>query len=77
MERLLSAFTHDLLSGMATSNGIVTVEESEHASAFSSRPGEPGPAERVLASGAGLTCPARGRRARPRPERGRVRRWPS
>ena len=57
VERLLSAFTHDLLSGMATSNGIVTVEESEHASAFSSRPGEPGPAERVLASGAGHDLP--------------------
>jgi hypothetical protein len=53
VERLISAFTHDLLSGMATTNGLFAIEESEHASAFSSRPGEPGPAERVLASGDG------------------------
>ena len=57
VERLISAFTHDLLSGMAASNGIVTIEESEHASAFSSRPGEPGPTERVLASAAGHELP--------------------
>ena len=37
----------------ATTNGVFAVEESEHAATFSSRPGEPGPAERVLASGAG------------------------
>ena len=49
--------THDLLSGMATSNGIVTVEESEHASAFLVAAQEPSPAERVLASGAGSDLP--------------------
>jgi hypothetical protein len=61
VERLISGFTHDLLAGMTTSNGLFAVEESEHASAFSSRPGEPGPPERVLEPGSGAEL--RGTRA--------------
>jgi hypothetical protein len=53
VERLIAGFTHDLLSGVATSNGLLAIEEAECASAFSSRPGEPGPPERVFAPGSG------------------------
>jgi hypothetical protein len=49
-ERLLAAFTHDLLAEVGTANGIFAVEEREHFAAFSSRPGEPGPEERVIDS---------------------------
>lgn len=53
VERLVSGFTHDLLSDIGTSNGVFAIEEGEHLSAFSSRPGEPGPEERVIAPGTG------------------------
>jgi hypothetical protein len=48
VERLVSGFTHDLLSGVGTANGIFAIEEGEHVAGFSSRPGEPGPTERVI-----------------------------
>ena len=57
VERLVSGFTHDLLAGVGTTNGIFAIEEEEHGSAFSSRPGEPGPEERVLAPGTGDQLP--------------------
>jgi hypothetical protein len=50
VERLVSGFTHDLLSGVATTNGLLAIEEGEHAAGFSSRPGEPGPTERVVSA---------------------------
>lgn len=53
IERLVSGFTSDLLSGVATTNGLFAIEEREHASGFSSRPGEQGPVERVFAPGTG------------------------
>jgi hypothetical protein len=46
-----------LLSGIGTANGIVEIEEAEHVSGFSSRPGEPGPTERVLASASAQDLP--------------------
>jgi hypothetical protein len=61
VERLVSGFAHDLLAGVGTANGVVDIEEGEHTTAFSSRPGEPGPEERVLAPGTGAEL--RGTRA--------------
>ena len=57
VERLVSGFTHDLLAGLGSTNGSFAIEEAEHGSAFSSRPGEPGPEERVLAPGTGAELP--------------------
>lgn len=53
VERLVSGFTHDMLSDLGTVNGVFGIEEGEHGSAFSSLPGEPGPEERVFAPGSG------------------------
>jgi len=61
VERLVSGFAHDLLAGVGNANGVVAIEEGEHATAFSSRPGEPGPEERVIAPGTGAEL--RGTRA--------------
>ena len=57
VERLVSGFTHDLLSGVGTTNGIFAIEEGEHVAGFSSRPGEPGPTERIVSPGASSDLP--------------------
>ncbi len=57
VERLVSGFSHNLLSGLATTNGIFAIEEEEHGSAFSSRSGGPGPFDRLLEAGTGDTLP--------------------
>ncbi|HEX7537948.1 MAG TPA: hypothetical protein VF391_13210 [Dermatophilaceae bacterium] len=54
LERVLSAFTGQLLSRLGTSDGLVDVEEHEHSAGFASLPGGDGGVERVtLGAGAG------------------------
>jgi hypothetical protein len=62
-ERLLSAFTGHLLDRIGSSDGLVDVEEYEHAAAFVSRDGGPGGTDR-LESGRQLGGFAAGRQAR-------------
>ena len=57
VERLVCGFTHDRLSDLATTNGVAAIEESEHSATFSSRPGEPGPVERLRDPGTGSGLP--------------------
>jgi hypothetical protein len=47
VERLLSAFTGQVLAEFGTPDGIVDTEEHEHESGFGSRPGGPGTVERL------------------------------
>jgi hypothetical protein len=64
LERLLAAFTGHLLDRVGTSDGLVDVEEYEHAAGFVARPGGPGGTDRLQAgrqeagSGAGRTARA-------------------
>jgi hypothetical protein len=60
VERLVSGFTHDLLAGMGDPNGLFRIEQDEHGSGFSSRPGEPGPVERIVEPGAAADLPGTG-----------------
>ena len=47
LERVLSAFTGQILPELGTANGAVDADEHEHAAGFSSLPGGPGPIERL------------------------------
>jgi hypothetical protein len=47
MEKLLSAFTGQVLAEFGTADGVVDAEEHEHSAGFSSRPGGQGPLERL------------------------------
>ena len=49
LERVLSAFTGQILPELGTANGAVDADEHEHAASFSSLPGGPGPIERLRA----------------------------
>jgi hypothetical protein len=62
-ERLLAAFTGHLLDRIGSSDGLVDVEEYEHAAAFTARDGGPGGTDR-LQSGRQLGGFAAGRQAR-------------
>ncbi len=63
LERVLSAFTGQVLDRIGTPDGLVDVEQQEHEAGFSSMPGGDGPVERLRtgATGAPLTA---GRAAR-------------
>ena len=73
LERVLSAFTGQLLSRLGEADGVVDVEEHEHDEGFASRPGGAGPTERLKTGGtAGPLAAgraARGRLARTSPAR--------
>ncbi len=58
LERLLSAFTGQLLSRLDSPDGLVEIEEQEHGMAFASRPGGQGPLERLRAAGEAAPLPA-------------------
>ncbi|GIK95838.1 MAG: hypothetical protein BroJett029_00470 [Alphaproteobacteria bacterium] len=62
-ERILSAFTGQRLEELGTADGVIDVEEHEHASGFESRHGGPGGAERIRLGGEAGPLPA-GRGAR-------------
>ena len=62
-ERVLSAFTGHLLDRVGSSDGLVDVEEYEHAATFTARDGGPGGTDR-LQSGRQLGGFAAGRQAR-------------
>ncbi|MEZ5833849.1 MAG: hypothetical protein R3D05_21985 [Dongiaceae bacterium] len=62
-ERILSAFTGQRLNELGTANGVVDVEEYEHAAGFESRSGGPGAIDRIRIGGEGGPLPA-GRGAR-------------
>ena len=47
MERLLSAFTGQILPSLGTADGAIDADEHEHAVGFLSIPGGPGPIERL------------------------------
>lgn len=47
LERLLSAFTGQVLAQIGTADGVVTAEEYEHNAGFRSLPGGQGPVERL------------------------------
>jgi hypothetical protein len=47
MERLISAFTGQILAKLNTPDGVVDADEHEHAAGFASRPGGDGPLERL------------------------------
>jgi len=47
MERLLAAFTGQLLAEIGTPDGVVDAEEHEHNAGFASKPGGPGTVERL------------------------------
>jgi hypothetical protein len=47
MERLLSAFTGQVLAEMGTADGVVDTEEHQHGAGFTSLPGGPGTVERL------------------------------
>ena len=47
LERILSAFTGQLLPRLGTADGLVDVEEHEHSTGFASLPGGDGGVERV------------------------------
>jgi hypothetical protein len=77
IERLLSAFTGQVLSKLGTEDGVVLAEEHEHEAAFASRHGGEGPVERLRAGAdAGplnVGRAARGEMARQRGKSGGVR----
>lgn len=62
-ERLLAAFTGHLLNRVGSSDGLVDIEEYEHAATFAARDGGPGGTDR-LQSGRQLGGFAAGRQAR-------------
>jgi hypothetical protein len=62
-ERILAAFTGRRLDELGTADGVINVEEHEHASGFESRPGPVERVERVRIGGEGESMPA-GRAAR-------------
>lgn len=64
-ERVLAAFTGQRLDRLGTADGLVDVEEYEHAAGFESRPGGSGATDRVRAGAEAGTLPA-GRAARAR-----------
>lgn len=49
LQRMLSAFTGQLLSRLSTADGVVDVEQHEHAAGFASRPGGEGGVDRLRA----------------------------
>lgn len=51
VERLLAAFTGQVLSELGTPDGVVAADEHEHQAAFASRDGGPGPIERLRTGG--------------------------
>jgi len=51
LERVLAAFVNGLLLRLDTPDGLVDIEESEHAAGFAARPGGSGPRERLLPAG--------------------------
>ena len=51
MERLLAAFTGQVLDKLGTSDGVVEAEEHEHLAGFASLPGGPGTIERLTLGG--------------------------
>ena len=51
MERLLSAFTGQLLAQLGSPDGVVAVEEHEHEAGFAALPGGPGTIERLTMGG--------------------------
>ena len=51
LERVLSAFTGQLLTRLGEADGLVDVEEHEHGEGFASRPGGEGPIERLKIGG--------------------------
>jgi hypothetical protein len=63
LERLLSAFTGNLLDRVGSPDGLVDVEEHEHAQGFVARPGGPGGTDR-LQTGQQEAGSAAGRTAR-------------
>lgn len=62
-ERILSAFSGQRLEELGTPNGVIDIEEHEHASGFESRSGGPGGTERIRIGGEAGPLPA-GRAAR-------------
>ena len=64
MERMLSAFTGQLLSQLGSPEGVVATEEYEHEAGFASLPGGPGAIERLTMGGqAGPLTAGRGARS--------------
>src|SRR5262249_5312628 len=51
IERVLAAFTGQLLPRLGTADGVVDVEEHEHAAGFAARPGGDGGVDRLLPAG--------------------------
>ena len=51
LERLVAAFTGQILKTLGTPDGVVAVDEHEHQASFSSRTGGPGPLERLRTGG--------------------------
>jgi hypothetical protein len=68
LERLLGAFTGGLLDRVGTSDGLVDIEQHEHAEGFLSRPGGAGGVDRLQA-GAQLGAAKAGRKGRSDRER--------
>jgi len=58
LERVLSGFTAHLLARIGAPDGLIDIEEHEHAGAFASRPGGQGPRERLRAAGEAGPLPA-------------------
>jgi len=58
LERVLAAFVNQLLLRLDTPDGLVDIEESEHAAGFAARPGGSGPPERLLPAAEGSHLPA-------------------
>jgi hypothetical protein len=63
LERILAAFTGQLLPRLGTADGVVDIEQNEHASAFAALPGGHGAVDRLLPAGEAGPLPA-GRAAR-------------
>ncbi|HET7454126.1 MAG TPA: hypothetical protein VFJ76_01235 [Solirubrobacterales bacterium] len=63
LERVLAAFVSGLLLRLDTPDGLVDIEEREHAAGFAARPGGSGPRERLLPAAEAGPLPA-GRLAR-------------
>ncbi|MGH6689523.1 MAG: hypothetical protein ACREF4_02435, partial [Gammaproteobacteria bacterium] len=64
LERTLAAFTGQLLPRLGTDDGVVDIDEHEHAAGFEALPGGPGAEERLLPAGeAGPLAAGRGARS--------------